>query len=326
MLNYQDYIFELRLEKAFSNLSEMKYTSDNTVVWDHVKELIPENEKDFWNKIQTLPKWVKNLLSNLLSKSFSLLNNITAVQTNKLLNKLLESVNRLVKEPALKKKLFYLIVFFVITTTGLSISGIDVSQDFEEDVTTVVNEIKPKIVHKLDVETPNIITPKTTQKSYQSFLTKLAFKESSNKWDTVRYVVKKKHRKSGKRTPVYVGKYQFGNLAFRDIKSNVRVKDFAENPNIWTEAQQDIDILKLLKNNKHYLRHKSLFKGYEHYIGQTINGVKITESGVLAASHLVGYKNVKKFLSSNGEKDPADGNGTKCSAYMTLFAGYNLPV
>jgi len=158
-------------------------------------------------------------------------------------------------------------------------------------------------------------------KDLKEFLHKLAFKESTNTWDTVRYV---KRKRDNKTIPAYVGKYQFGNIAFRDIDSDVRVDDFAKNPSIWTEAQQDKDIMKLLDNNRHYLRKKIGFKGYHHYLGKTINGIKITESGVLAASHLVGYKNVKKFLRSDGEKDYADGNGTKCSYYMKEFSGYNI--
>ncbi len=44
----------------------------------------------------------------------------------------------------------------------------------------------------------------------------------------------------------------------------------------------------LLSMNKYRLRN------YMHFIGVTINDVKITESGMLAAAHLVGAKSVKK--------------------------------
>lgn len=317
MLTYNSYTFESKLE----SLNEIKQTSDNEVVWSRVKDLIPESEKKFWHKLDTLPKNVKPLLATLLNKTFSLIKNITTEQANKLLNKLLETVDKLVKEPKLKKKLVYVIVFFVLATTTLTVSSLDVTQSLTADVSDVVKEIEPIADVKFEVEddAPDFIPNKLTP--YSQFLDTLAFKESSDTWDAVRYVTKK-----DKKIPVYVGKYQFGNIAFRDIKSKVRVKDFAKNPNIWSEAQQDKDILELLKNNHYYLRHTKWFKGYKHYLGQTINGVKITKSGVLAASHLVGNKNVKKFLKTNGEKDYADGNGTKCSDYMKTFSDYEIPI
>jgi len=298
----------------------MKQVSNNEVVWNRVKDLIPEKEKMFWQKLDSLPKSTKILLSKLLKKTFSLIKNISPQQANKLLIKLLETVNRVVKEPTLKKKVRSIVIFFILATTTLSVSNIDAGI-FKSEVEDTIKKMDSKKIDEIDVDNnfpkilPNRLLP------YTKFLTKLAFKESSNTWDTVQYVTK-----NDKKIPVYVGKYQFGNIAFRDIKSKVRVKDFAENPNIWSEAQQDKDILKLLKNNLYYLRHTKWFKGYQHYLGQTINGVEITKSGLLAASHLVGNKSVRKFLKSNGEKDVADGNDMKCSDYMRIFSGYELPI
>ena len=65
-----------------------------------------------------------------------------------------------------------------------------------------------------------------------------------------------------------------------------------------------------------------LKKQIEKYCGQTINGVYITESGVLAAAHLAGQGNVKKFFRRGYEFK--DGFGTKMTTYMAQFGGYYL--
>ena len=63
-------------------------------------------------------------------------------------------------------------------------------------------------------------------------------------------------------------------------------------------------------------------KEIEKYSGRVINGVKITESGIIAAAHLGGAGSVKKFLKSNGRNGFKDGFGTSLRSYMKKFAGY----
>lgn len=321
MLNYNDYIFEKKLEFVFSNLNEMEWLSDNIVEWDIIEEKIPKTNELFWDNILSLPNNLKNLIGTLIIKSISLLSDITKNQLNILLDKIIEKINLLVKLPKIKRKLIYIITIFIISATSLSMVDITnaeiVKTDLKQSITNDINKIEKKSTKELTPD--NKINFKTTA----DFLKKLAHKESTNTWDTVRYV---KRKSDNKRIPAYVGKYQFGDMAFRDIKSNIRVSDFAKNPNIWTEEQQDKDILKLMSNNKHYLRKRYGFKGYEYYLGKKINGVEITESGVLAAAHLVGNKGVKTFLKTNGKIDPVDGNGTPCSKYLKIFSGYKLNI
>ena len=50
-----------------------------------------------------------------------------------------------------------------------------------------------------------------------------------------------------------------------------------------------------LSRNKWVLR-----RDIKRFVGKTIAGVKVTESGILAAAHLGGPGNVKKFLRSYG--------------------------
>ncbi|MDA8762541.1 peptidoglycan-binding protein LysM, partial [Flavobacteriaceae bacterium] len=59
-------------------------------------------------------------------------------------------------------------------------------------------------------------------------------------------------------------------------------------------------------------------------VGKTINGIKITESGILAAAHLSGAGNVKKYLRSNGSINLSDAYGTSIESYMKIFAGYDV--
>ena len=70
-------------------------------------------------------------------------------------------------------------------------------------------------------------------------------------------------------------------------------------------------------SNRHTLRRE-----IRKYVGDTVNGIYITESGILAAAHLAGAGNVKKFFRRGYEFK--DGNGTKMTSYMIMFADYDL--
>ncbi len=56
--------------------------------------------------------------------------------------------------------------------------------------------------------------------------------------------------------------------------------------------------------------------------GQTINGVVITKSGLLAACHLLGCGTVEDYLEAPGAGSPADAYGTTIEEYLSLFANY----
>ena len=64
----------------------------------------------------------------------------------------------------------------------------------------------------------------------------------------------------------------------------------------------------------------------ERFFEKKINGIEITESGILAAAHLAGAGNVKKFLRSNGTNCFSDAYGAKLSTYLRKFAGYDVSV
>jgi hypothetical protein len=93
-------------------------------------------------------------------------------------------------------------------------------------------------------------------------------------------------------------------------------KDFLQNP----EAQEKA-FMANAERNKWILR-----KDIDKFVGKTINGVSITESGILAAAHLAGPGNVKKFLRSYGSDGFADAYGTTVQYYMKRFSGYDTTI
>jgi len=326
MLKYNDYIFEINIDTMLSTINESKWVSDNEVIWDKMETRIPLSHK-FWKLLETIPLKLKKYLGILFSKSFNFLKNITIKQTNILLNKILNKINQFTNNLNIKDNLISIIIIFMLSYSVISLDDINLLNNNNNLIkNNIENNLTTNIYNIHDIKIPEIKIPEveiTKQLTIKEFLDALSFKESSDNWESIRYVIKKRHNKRIK-VPVYVGKYQFGNIAFKDIKSKIRVNDFHKNKQIWTEEQQDKDIIKLLSNNKYYLRKTNKFNGYQHYIGKIINGVKITESGVLASSHLVGNKNVRIFLKTDGKIDYADGNGTKCSDYMSHFSNYDL--
>jgi hypothetical protein len=60
----------------------------------------------------------------------------------------------------------------------------------------------------------------------------------------------------------------------------------------------------------------------ERYDGKVVNGVLITESGILAA-HLGGAGSVKKYFRHNGKKSIKDAYGTSIRSYLKAFGGYD---
>ena len=154
----------------------------------------------------------------------------------------------------------------------------------------------------LEVITPKIEAPKVELviKNHDKFLEDLGMRESSGNYKAVNQFG-------------YLGKYQFGRktlnaLGYQDVSNRV----FLSNPSIQEEA-----MYALLTHNKKILRRQ-----IEKYHGTSVNGIYITESGILAAAHLAGPGNVKKFFRKGYEFQ--DGNGTKMTSYMVKFSNYKL--
>ena len=87
---------------------------------------------------------------------------------------------------------------------------------------------------------------------------------------------------------------------------------------LYDTRQQEAAFLAYTSLNKWVLRND-----IKRYAGKTIGGVKVTESGILAAAHLAGAGNVKKFLRSAGENRFEDANGASIRYYLRKFSGYD---
>ena len=170
---------------------------------------------------------------------------------------------------------------------------------FKPFVETVdILPIKEISLIESEIKVPEIIVPEI--KDHNKFLDDIGFRESSNNYKGVNQFG-------------YLGKYQFGRIALYSLGvENVSNREFLENISIQEEA-----MYALLNHNKKILRRQ-----IQKYHGQTIHGIYITESGILAAAHLAGAGNVRKFFRKGYEFK--DGNGTKMTSYMILFSGYNL--
>lgn len=114
----------------------------------------------------------------------------------------------------------------------------------------------------------------------------------------------------------YIGTYQFGRAALDATGyKHITIREFRKNPSIWPPEEQEKAMSKLLSLNK-----KVLTSYIAKFEGDTINGIVITESGLLAAAHLAGAGGVIKYLDSGGRHDPFDKNGTHLSTYLREFA------
>ena len=135
--------------------------------------------------------------------------------------------------------------------------------------------------------------------SHSDFLNAIGFKESGNRYDIV--------NRFG-----YMGRYQFGKRTLRGLGFKISREEFLNSPEIQEEA-----MYKLLQTNKKYLQ-----KYIDEFEGQVVNGILVTESGLLAAAHLGGAGSVKKWFKTG--KVRKDGNGVKITTYMQQFSGYDL--
>ena len=133
----------------------------------------------------------------------------------------------------------------------------------------------------------------------QMFLTDIGFRESGNRYGVT--------NKWG-----YMGRYQFGKSTLKGLGFEVSKNEFLSNPQL-----QDSAMMALLNHNKEKLQ-----KYIDLFDGETIDGMYISESGILAAAHLGGQGSVKRYF-RNG-KVFRDGNGTKITSYMNKFSGYDI--
>lgn len=186
-----------------------------------------------------------------------------------------------------------LIVLTLASITLMSFTQIYFKMVEQVPIEITVNKIElPKVVIE-------VVPIEINQQ--EMFLTAIGHRESSNRYDVV--------NKWG-----YMGKYQFGRKTLKNLGYEISKKEFLNSPHIQEQAMLD-----LLEHNRRILR---LY--ITTYSGTIIDGVEITESGILAAAHLGGAGNVKRYFKKG--KQFKDGNGTKLTSYLTGFSGYKLNI
>lgn len=136
-------------------------------------------------------------------------------------------------------------------------------------------------------------------KTYVGFKEALGFKESRGSYTVVNQYG-------------YMGKYQFSKNTLKMI-GIYNSSTFIDDASLQEKAFEA-----LTSRNKWILR-----RDIKRFNGRYISGVKVTESGILAAAHLAGAGNVKKFLRSYGAVGFQDANGTSIRYYLKKFSGYD---
>jgi len=191
----------------------------------------------------------------------------------------------------MKKQILTVIISMIAT-----ISLVGFTTNYIKPKIYMVTELESKPVEPIKIEIePVAIDINETE----MFLNAIGMRESSNRYDVVNGWG-------------YMGKYQFGKRTLKNLGYDISKKEFLNSPHI-----QEMAMLDLLSHNK-----KILQSYINQYSGVIVDGIEITESGILAAAHLGGPGNVKRYFKKG--KQFKDGNGTKLTSYLTNFSGYAL--
>ena len=187
---------------------------------------------------------------------------------------------------SIKASFFYMLVIF--SSTVLTSVSIDSSNIYSA-------KEKPEFIVKLH-------TVPFIEKDFIGFKEILGFFESGSDYSKI--------NRFG-----YLGKYQFGKGTLK-IYGVSDLNNFIKSP----ELQERVFLMNV-KRNKWILRRE--IKKYSNIF---LGDLYISESGILAAAHLSGPGNVKKFLRNKASKDfnKKDANGTSISDYIRIFKNYNL--
>jgi hypothetical protein len=168
----------------------------------------------------------------------------------------------------------------------------------------------PSIDLRLEVLKFKSLTAFINQKYHESeflrFVNDLGYRESGNNWLSVNLIG-------------CFGEWQFDESTLNYLGyRTITLKKFQVDPEIFPRELQLKALKSLIRVNL------LLLSDYEHYIGDSINGVVITKSGMIAASHLGGAGSLQKFLDSEGRINKSDVLGTSILDYLKRFRHYDL--
>jgi len=190
-----------------------------------------------------------------------------------------------------------LIVMFILSGFAFKPFNVEVPEPLK--VKEPTNVLFPK--SKTEIKDLELMPP-FAGVSFTGFKEALAFKESKGNYFAVN-------------TFGYLGKYQFGINTLQLMGVNDE-QQFLESP----ELQEKVFQLNIARN-KWILR-----RDIKRFVGKRIRGIEITESGIIAAAHLAGAGNVKRYLRSLGQTDVIDDFGSSITHYIKEFSGYDISI
>ncbi|MGF1559440.1 MAG: hypothetical protein ACFCUL_10160 [Flavobacteriaceae bacterium] len=194
-----------------------------------------------------------------------------------------------------------LIITFILLSFAFMPSKVEVPEALKVKQPTEVLFPQNKTENRQNsVFSTAIVAPPFLGSCFIGFREALAFKESQGNYFTTN-------------TLGYLGKYQFG-IGTLELIGVQNATHFLSNPVLQEKAFKTN-----VARNKWILRND-----IQKFVGKRIRGVEVTESGMLAAAHLAGAGNVKKYLRSYGQVDVADDFGTNIAYYMKQFSGYDV--
>ncbi len=149
-----------------------------------------------------------------------------------------------------------------------------------------------------------IVTPTVTDRGNLSrFMEVMALRESDNTPTVVNWLG-------------YMGKYQFGPRTLWALGDEFKV---TKAEFLGTESLQDRAMMQYMRDNR-----VNIADLIVRFDGKWYQGIYITESGLLAGSHLVGSHGLRAWLEGLGGVRIIDAKGTHVSSYVRLFSKYNL--
>jgi len=187
-------------------------------------------------------------------------------------------------------------IFFSFSTKKAANLDLEQYSTYDLDLNYTVPDLRDEIIPEFQISHTSPILGK----SYVGFKEALAFKESRGNYKVI--------NEYG-----YLGKYQFGKGTLKLVGVYDSI-GFLNSP-----ALQEAAFYANASRNKWILQ-----RDIKRFVGKNINGVEITESGILAAAHLAGPGSVKKYLRSWGAQAFSDAFGTTIKNYMKRFGGYDV--
>ena len=138
-------------------------------------------------------------------------------------------------------------------------------------------------------------------KDTTGFLNKIASIESKGNYNVV-----------GGASGKYFGKYQFSNIALREIGwGHITVSKFKVNKSVFPPEKQEQAMILLLDRYRYYLS-KEISRYSENYF----NSIHVSTAGILAAVHAVGFSEVKAYFKNCSSKTKV------VERYLRLFSEY----